>query len=150
ARSAAIPSAVSACGESARTIAPWRTQPPSTVGSPPRSRALRRPGQTSGVRGIYQGEDGLVRRLVDGAVGVLARVVGVMIGRHLDWAGCVNVRDLGGLPTSDGRTTRWRAVVRADNLDRLTPQGWAALDAYGVRTVVDLREDEERSTAVSR
>ncbi|MEV4512302.1 tyrosine-protein phosphatase [Dactylosporangium sp. NPDC049525] len=72
------------------------------------------------------------------------------IERHLDWAGCVNARDLGGLPAGDGRTTRWRAVVRADNLDRLTPQGWAALAAYGVRTVVDLREDDERSTAVAR
>lgn len=72
------------------------------------------------------------------------------IERHLDWAGCVNVRDLGGLPTSDGRTTRRHAVVRADNLDRLTQAGWAALEAHGVRTVVDLREDEERSAAVSR
>ncbi|WP_327000261.1 tyrosine-protein phosphatase [Dactylosporangium sp. NBC_01737] len=70
--------------------------------------------------------------------------------RHLDWAGCVNARDLGGLPTGDGRTTRWGAVVRADNLDRLTPQGWAALAAHGVRTVVDLREDDERSTTVTR
>ncbi|WP_432843922.1 tyrosine-protein phosphatase [Dactylosporangium sp. CA-092794] len=70
--------------------------------------------------------------------------------RHLDWAGCHNVRDLGGLPTADGRTTRWRAVVRADSLDRLTPQGWADLAAYGVRTVVDLREDDERSTGVAR
>jgi hypothetical protein len=26
--------------------------------------------------------------------------------RHLEWAGCYNVRDLGGLPTRDGGTTR--------------------------------------------
>lgn len=77
-------------------------------------------------------------------------VVRVEVERHLDWADCHNVRDLGGLPTRDGRTTRWRAVVRADNLDRLTPEGWAALEAYGVRTVVDLREDDERLTTVSR
>jgi protein tyrosine/serine phosphatase len=77
-------------------------------------------------------------------------VVRVELERHLDWTGCRNVRDLGGLPTSDGRMTRWRAVVRADNLDRLTPDGWAALHAYGVRTVVDLREDDERLTSVSR
>lgn len=70
--------------------------------------------------------------------------------RHLDWAGCLNARDLGGLPTGDGRTTRWRAVVRADNLDRLAPEGWAAPHAYGVRTVVDLREGDERSTVVTR
>jgi protein-tyrosine phosphatase len=70
--------------------------------------------------------------------------------RDLDWAGCGNVRDLGGLPTVDGRLTRRRAIVRADNLDRLTPEGWAALHDYGVRTVVDLREQDERSTTTER
>ncbi|MBE1491452.1 tyrosine-protein phosphatase [Plantactinospora soyae] len=74
----------------------------------------------------------------------------MVIERHLDWAGCLNVRDLGGLPTGDGRTTPWRAVVRADNLDRLTPDGWAALHDYGIRTVIDLREDDERSTSTAR
>jgi protein-tyrosine phosphatase len=63
--------------------------------------------------------------------------------RHLDWQGCFNVHDLGGLPTSDGRSTRWGAVVRADALDGLTAEGWAALVEHGVRTVVDLRNDDE-------
>jgi protein tyrosine/serine phosphatase len=64
--------------------------------------------------------------------------------RHLDWDGCFNVRDLGGLPTADGRTTRRGALVRADALDELTEAGWAALAEHGVRTVVDLRNDDER------
>jgi protein tyrosine/serine phosphatase len=64
--------------------------------------------------------------------------------RHLDWDGCFNVRDLGGLPTVDGRLTRRGAVVRADSLDDLTPAGWQALWEHGVRTVVDLRNDDER------
>ncbi len=63
--------------------------------------------------------------------------------RHLDWDGCFNVRDLGGLPTADGRTTRWGAVVRADTLEELTADGWAALVGHGVRTVIDLRNDDE-------
>lgn len=63
--------------------------------------------------------------------------------RHLDWEGCFNVRDLGGLRTADGRVTRWGRVVRADALDRLTEAGWAALSEYGVRTVIDLRNDDE-------
>lgn len=66
------------------------------------------------------------------------------VDRHLDWHGCVNVRDLGGLRTLDGRTTRWRSVIRSDGLDRLSPAGWKALEDYGVRTVVDLRNDIER------
>lgn len=63
--------------------------------------------------------------------------------RHLDWDGCFNVRDLGGLGTLDGRETRWRRVVRADALDGLTAAGWAALSAHGIRTVIDLRNDDE-------
>ena len=63
--------------------------------------------------------------------------------RHLDWDGCFNARDLGGLRTTDGRETRWRAIVRSESLDRLTPAGWAALRAYGIRTIVDLRNDHE-------
>ena len=66
------------------------------------------------------------------------------VERHLDWPGCANVRDLGGLRTADGRTTRWRSVIRSDSLDRLTPAGWEALEGYGVQTVIDLRNDIER------
>ncbi|MFE4600174.1 tyrosine-protein phosphatase [Kitasatospora indigofera] len=63
--------------------------------------------------------------------------------RTLTWDGCLNVRDLGGLPTVTGGRTRHHAVVRADNLDRLTAEGWEALRAYGIRTVVDLRNADE-------
>lgn len=63
--------------------------------------------------------------------------------RHLDWDGGFNARDLGGIPAADGRTTRWGAVVRSDSLDRLSPAGWSALEAHGVRTIVDLRNDDE-------
>ena len=69
--------------------------------------------------------------------------------RHLDWEGCFNVRDLGGLPTTDGRVIRRGAIVRADTLDGLTTAGWDALMAHGVRTVVDLRNDDERGTDAS-
>jgi protein-tyrosine phosphatase len=63
--------------------------------------------------------------------------------RHLDWDGCRNVRDLGGLATADGRRLRRGALVRADALERLTRAGWAALEAHGVRTVIDLRNPDE-------
>jgi protein-tyrosine phosphatase len=69
--------------------------------------------------------------------------------RQLDWEGCFNVRDLGGLRTADGRETRWGAVVRADALDGLTAAGWEALSSHGVRTVIDLRNDDERSGDVA-
>jgi protein tyrosine/serine phosphatase len=63
--------------------------------------------------------------------------------RHLDWDGCFNARDLGGLTTREGHTTRWNAVVRADALDELSADGWDALQAHGIRTIIDLRNDGE-------
>ena len=63
--------------------------------------------------------------------------------RHLDWEGCLNLRDLGGLPTEDGRTTAWGAFVRGDTLCGLTESGRGALLGYGIRTVIDLRSSEE-------
>jgi protein-tyrosine phosphatase len=69
--------------------------------------------------------------------------------RHLDWEGCFNARDLGGLRTVDGRETRWGRLVRADALDGLTAAGWAALSAHGIRTVVDLRNDDELGADVA-
>jgi protein-tyrosine phosphatase len=59
--------------------------------------------------------------------------------RTLSWDGCVNVRDLGGHPTEDGRTTRFGAVVRADSVRALSDAGWDALLEYGVSRIVDLR-----------
>ena len=63
--------------------------------------------------------------------------------RGLAWEGCLNARDLGGLTTFDGRRTRRAALIRSDTLCRLTPTGRAALIAYGVRTVVDVRFPSE-------
>jgi protein-tyrosine phosphatase len=63
--------------------------------------------------------------------------------RHLEWAGCFNVRDLGGLPTAAGGLTRRGAIVRSDSLGRLEPRGWEELEAYGIGTVVDLRNESE-------
>ena len=67
------------------------------------------------------------------------------VERHLGWDGCWNVRDLGGLTTADGRVIRQGALVRGDSAHRLTPAGWSALRAHGVRTVVDLRDPTERT-----
>ena len=63
--------------------------------------------------------------------------------RTLRWDGCINVRDVGGLPTRLGGVTRWRALVRADSVRTLTDVGWSSLLSYGVRTIIDLRTPEE-------
>ena len=62
----------------------------------------------------------------------------------IDLEGAVNVRDLGGLPTVDGRTTRPGVLLRADNLQGLTPSDVRRLTAeLRVRTVLDLRTGRE-------
>lgn len=61
----------------------------------------------------------------------------------LDWPNCLNARDLGGLPATDGRTIRPGKLMRSDNHDRLTPQGIQAIRAAGVTQILDLRWEWE-------
>jgi protein-tyrosine phosphatase len=65
------------------------------------------------------------------------------VTRDLVWDGCLNVRDLGGLPTEDDGMTQFGSVVRADNVRKLSDAGWEALADYGVNTIVDLRLADE-------
>lgn len=60
--------------------------------------------------------------------------------RWITLEGAANVRDLGGLPTTDGRTTRFGRVLRSDNLQSLTEADVALLaQRIGVGHVIDLR-----------
>ena len=62
----------------------------------------------------------------------------------IDLEGAVNVRDVGGLPTVDGRSTRPGVLLRADNLQGLTAADVRRLTGeLGVRTVLDLRTGRE-------
>jgi len=64
-------------------------------------------------------------------------------GQSLEFPDLLNARDLGGHPTTDGAQTRWRSLVRADDLSQLSEHGLQALADYGVRTILDLRWPEE-------
>jgi protein-tyrosine phosphatase len=68
---------------------------------------------------------------------------------HLDWPNCLNARDVGGLPTTDGGRIRERALVRTDSHSKLTPEGVAAVHAYGVSRIIDLRRDRECRASLS-
>jgi protein-tyrosine phosphatase len=57
--------------------------------------------------------------------------------------GACNVRDLGGLPTVDGRRTRTGVLLRADNLQDLSGSDVSGLLAAGLGTVLDLRTTAE-------
>lgn len=74
-----------------------------------------------------------------------ADVIDKAAARTLVWDGCVNVRELGGIPTEDGGITRTGSVIRSDNVAGLTPAGWRALEDHGIESIVDLRWPEERA-----
>ena len=63
--------------------------------------------------------------------------------RYLELEGAYEIRDTGGYATKDGKQTRWKTLLRAANLDRLTPESQEALVDYGVRTIIDLRKTSE-------
>ncbi|HEX4813752.1 MAG TPA: tyrosine-protein phosphatase [Nonomuraea sp.] len=66
--------------------------------------------------------------------------------RWIDLEGAVNARDLGGLPTRDGGVTRRGRILRADNLQALTPRDVDRLVGdLRLRHVVDLRSNAEVS-----
>ena len=57
--------------------------------------------------------------------------------------GVVNMRDVGGLPTTDGGVVSTGRLLRSDNLQDLTESDVEALEQLGVTDVVDLRSNVE-------
>ncbi|HJQ42119.1 MAG TPA: tyrosine-protein phosphatase [Jatrophihabitantaceae bacterium] len=64
--------------------------------------------------------------------------------RWIDLDGAVNVRDLGGLETDDGRIVQRDRLIRSDNLQALSEHDVRTLvDDHHVRSVADLRTGVE-------
>jgi protein tyrosine/serine phosphatase len=63
--------------------------------------------------------------------------------RFVDLRGAFNFRDLGGLPTADGRHTRRGVMFRSDALHHLEPSDVDRLLELGVMSIVDLRSITE-------
>ncbi|GIF07848.1 tyrosine-protein phosphatase [Actinoplanes siamensis] len=61
----------------------------------------------------------------------------------LDWPDCANARDLGGIPTEDGRRIRPGALIRSDSHGRLTPEAIRAIRSLGIARILDLRGPRE-------
>jgi protein-tyrosine phosphatase len=67
--------------------------------------------------------------------------------RHLNLAGASNFRDLGGYPTAEGRTVRWRQIFRSNHLGHLTEGDIAVVRGLGIRSAFDFRGTAERAEA---
>ncbi|GAA1578084.1 tyrosine-protein phosphatase [Kribbella hippodromi] len=65
----------------------------------------------------------------------------------LNWPGCRNARDVGGLPTADGQVIRSGVLIRSDSLHYLNAEGIAAVRCSGVGRILDLRGDGEVENA---
>ncbi|MGX1884373.1 tyrosine-protein phosphatase [Streptomyces sp. NPDC055287] len=63
--------------------------------------------------------------------------------RHIPLQGAINVRDLGGHRTYDGKEVRYGKVYRADALSKLTEADVAVVGRLGLTKVVDFRVPAE-------
>lgn len=66
---------------------------------------------------------------------------------HLDWPGLSNVRDLAGMPTTDGGQIAPAALIRADSLEKLVEEARDLVREAGVSRIVDLRRRGESRRA---
>ncbi|WP_371433409.1 tyrosine-protein phosphatase [Novosphingobium sp.] len=63
--------------------------------------------------------------------------------RDFNLTGGCNFRDIGGYATADGRRVRRGMLYRSGVLTYLTPEDHAVVAPTGIRTIVDLRRDDE-------
>lgn len=62
----------------------------------------------------------------------------------IELKGTTNTRDIGGYPAHDQRIVRSGQIIRSEKLSRLTAEDFAKLEDLGVKTVIDLRTEQER------
>ncbi|MFJ6496419.1 tyrosine-protein phosphatase [Streptomyces virginiae] len=70
--------------------------------------------------------------------------------RLIELDGTANFRDAGGYRTSAGQWVRMGEIYRSDALDKLTENDLAKLRRLRVRTVFDLRTEDERTKAADK
>jgi len=71
-----------------------------------------------------------------------------MKNANLNWIrlpleGVENCRELGGYSSELGQQTKWRSFLRSSDMGKLTQEDIQFLNEYGVKTVIDLRGEDE-------
>lgn len=62
---------------------------------------------------------------------------------RLPLEGIENCRELGGYPTKVGEQVKWRTFLRSSDMSRATEKDIEFLKEYGVKTIIDLRGEDE-------
>ncbi|MGJ5640506.1 tyrosine-protein phosphatase [Formosa sp. S-31] len=63
--------------------------------------------------------------------------------REINLEHAFNFRDLGGIATTDGKHTKWGMLYRSGEIAELSKADLAYLEALRLKTILDLRSDEE-------
>jgi Tyrosine phosphatase family len=106
------------------------------------------PGTEPGLTDTIGEIDDLVQLSGLDQASALERIGGQARRRRIPLPGTLNLRDVGGYPTGDGRSVRWRVLLRSDALHRVRGRT-AVLRELNLRTVIDLRSHVEAEIAPS-
>lgn len=71
------------------------------------------------------------------------QVSSIFSERVLDLEGAINVRDMGGYETDDGKVTKWGLLFRGDQLSKLNVGDIQLLERLKIRTIIDFRSNHE-------
>ncbi len=63
--------------------------------------------------------------------------------RNIPISGMNNFRDMGGYPTSDGKTVKWGKLYRSDHIFNADEKGLEQLKTLNIHTIIDYRSDDE-------
>lgn len=72
------------------------------------------------------------------------------MSRHIPLMGSKNFRDFGGYPIKGGGTVKRQVLFRSDSLSMLSDEDLTKLRPHGIRTICDLRRNQELQHSPSR
>ncbi len=89
-------------------------------------------------------------RLFFGVIDTLKKDTAIVSERLIPMQGTNNFRDIGGIPTTDGRYTKWGMIYRSGRLESLTEADIDRFRDLDIQQVFDFRNDIEIGKAPDR
>ena len=87
-----------------------------------------------------------------GRIGIWCLEFGIykLMKRHINIKGAVNFRDIGGYPTKDGKTVKWRTLFRSGLLSGIDPTEMEQMKKLRLKTICDFRTNAEQAANPDR